>query len=587
MKPTRLAVLILLLACGAGHAEPAAPLGALAKMPVKEVTVFKDGHAYVVHQGTMPVDSSGNVLLDLLPTPVLGTFWPYSLDKKATLQSVTAGRRRVKVERTAMTLRELIEANAGAEVIVTEGTKPSYQATIVRFLTRSAEELDATLPPTGVEHVPMKGNILLLKTIEGTRAVPVEQLTDVKFVGKYDTKVSDEEFRNLLTMKLDWGGQPPANTAEVGMAYVQKGIRWIPGYRIELDAKGKAVVKLQATLLNELTDLKDATINLVVGVPSFYFKDTTDPIALSQAVAQLSTYFQTDASTQFALSNSMMTQVARGGEVRKSRTPPGGGGAAPVDLGPEIEAKGNQSEDLFVFTVKNVTLAKGQRMVLPVSQHNLEYKDIYTLDVPYAPPLELRRQVNNPQTAELLKLMNAPKVLHKIRLMNGGQQPLTTAPALILRDGKVLSQGMMTYVSKNGSVDLTLTTAVDVRVKKNDKESKRTPNAATFNGDAFWRIDIASSIELTNQSGKPIEVEVTRYVLGNVDKAGEGAKAEMVNLLEDDDGTHHIGRPDWWSYYPWPVWWGHFNGVGRVTWTAKLTPGQSAEQAYSWHYYWR
>src|SRR5215204_5862595 len=141
------AVVALLAAAGpAASAEPAAPLSALARMPVKEVTVFKDGHAYVVHQGTMPTEN-GNVLLDLLPTPVLGTFWPYSLDKNATLQSVTAGRRRVKVERTAMTIREMIEANIGADVIITEGTKPAYQATIVRLLTRSADELDATLPP--------------------------------------------------------------------------------------------------------------------------------------------------------------------------------------------------------------------------------------------------------------------------------------------------------------------------------------------------------------------------------------------------------------------------------------------------------
>lgn len=580
------AVAVLLAISAPGRAaEPAAPLGALAKMPVKEVTVFKDGHAYVVHQGTMPTEG-GNVLLDLLPTPVLGTFWPYSLDKNAPLQSVTAGRRRVKVERTAMTIRELLEANVGAEIVVTEGPKPSYQATVVKLLTRSSEELDATLPPPAGDHLPLKSNILLLKTVEGTRAVPIEHITDVKFVGKYDTKVTDEEVRNLLTMKLDWGGKPPANSVEVGMAYVQKGIRWIPNYRIELDGKGRAVVKLQATLLNELTDLKDATVNLVIGVPSFYFKDTADPIALSQAVAQLSPYFQTDASTQFALSNAMMTQVARGGEVRQGRPPGGGGGAAAPDLGPDVGG-GSQSEDLFVFTVKNVTLAKGQRMVLSVGQQTLDYKDVYTLDIPYAPPAELRKQVTDPQTAELVRLMSAPKVLHKIRLFNGSAQPFTTAPAMLLREGKVLAQAMMTYTSKAGAVDLTLTTAIDVKVKKNDKEVKRTPDAATFNKETFWRVDIASTIELTNLGNKPIEIEVTRYVLGNLDKAGEGAKAEMVNLLEDDDGLSIHARPAWWGYYSWPYWWGHFNGVGRVTWTAKLEPGKSAEQSYSWHYYWR
>jgi hypothetical protein len=62
-------------------ADEAAPLAALSAMRVKEVTVFKDGHALMLHEGRMPVDQSGDVLLDSLPAPVLGTFWPYSAEK--------------------------------------------------------------------------------------------------------------------------------------------------------------------------------------------------------------------------------------------------------------------------------------------------------------------------------------------------------------------------------------------------------------------------------------------------------------------------------------------------------------------------
>lgn len=573
------AAVLLVAGAGPGRAEPPTPTAALARMPVKEVTVFKDGHAYVVHQGAMPTDAAGNVLLDLLPTPVLGTFWPYSLDKTAKLDAVIAGRRPVAVERTALTVREMLEANVGAEVVIAEGTKPAYPATIVRFLARSAEELDATEPPTGTDRVPVKGNVVLLKTADGTRAVPVEQITDVKFVGKYATKVTGVEVRNLLTLKLNWGGQPPAKSAEVGMAYVQKGVRWIPGYRIELAADGRAVVKLQATLLNELADLTDATVNLVVGVPSFYFKETADPIALSQAVAQLSPYFQTDASTQHALSNSMMTQVARGGEVRNAP-----GAAAPAaDLGPVVEG-GTQSEDLFVYTVKNVTLARGQRMVLPIAQYALAYKDVYTLDIPAAPPAELRNPSADAQAAQLAKLMAAPKVIHKVRLTNAATHPLTTAPALVLKDGRVIAQGMMTYTPKLGSVDVTLTAAVDLRVKKADKEVKRTPNGTTFEGHQFARADLTGTVSVTNSGAKPVEIEVTRHVLGSADGVGDGAKAEQVNVLEDDAGD---ARPAWWGYYSWPSWWGHVNGVGRITWTVKLAPGQTADQTYAWHYFWR
>ncbi len=566
------AATLLAFAAAPGRAEPPTPNAALARMPVKEVTVFKDGHAYVVHEGTMPTDAAGNVLLDLLPTPVLGTFWPYSLDKGAKLEAVVAARRRVTVERTALTLRELIEANAGAEVVVTEGTKPPYPATIVKLLARSTEELDAAELPTGVEALPVKGNVLLLKTADGTKAVPIEHITDVKFVGKYATKVSDVEVRNLLTLKLDWAGKLAAKSAEVGMAYVQKGIRWMPSYRVELGNDGQAVVKLQATILNELADLKGVTVNLVVGVPSFYFKDTTDPVALSQVLAQLSPYFQADNYSGNSLSNAIMTQNVAMPRVNAP--------APPADLGPVVEG-GTQSEDLFVFTVKNVTLARGQRLVLPVAQYSLGYKDVYALDIAATPPPEVRHQSGDTPAAQIARMMAAPKVMHKVRLTNGATHPLTTAPALILKDGRVLAQGMMTYTPKLSSVDVALTAAVDIRVKKADKEAKRTPNAAKVDGNDFWRVDLTGTLALTNSGAKPVEIEVTRHVLGSVDTVGDGAKSEQVNALEDD------ARPVLWSSHSWPGWWTQVNGVGRVTWTVKLAPGQTAEQAYAWHYFWR
>src|ERR1700692_3797327 len=98
-----LALGALLFAAGpALPQERAAPLSALARMPVKEVTIFKDGHAFVLHEGKMPTDTAGNVALDHLPTPVIGTFWPFSSDKKAKLTSVVAAKRRVLVEQTAL-----------------------------------------------------------------------------------------------------------------------------------------------------------------------------------------------------------------------------------------------------------------------------------------------------------------------------------------------------------------------------------------------------------------------------------------------------------------------------------------------------
>src|SRR5437773_7103634 len=101
-------------------AQQPAPSGALAKMPVKEVSVFKDGHAFVLQEGSMPIDASGNVVMDYLPAPVLGTFWAYTADPNVKVSAITAGQHRIVVERTALKLAEMLESNVGAEVTVTE-----------------------------------------------------------------------------------------------------------------------------------------------------------------------------------------------------------------------------------------------------------------------------------------------------------------------------------------------------------------------------------------------------------------------------------------------------------------------------------
>ncbi|MFM7321220.1 MAG: hypothetical protein ACKO5K_06820, partial [Armatimonadota bacterium] len=58
--------------------------------PIREVTVFKDGHALVLAEGAVRIGPAG-VVLDALPRPVLGGFWPYVAEPGATLRSVVAG----------------------------------------------------------------------------------------------------------------------------------------------------------------------------------------------------------------------------------------------------------------------------------------------------------------------------------------------------------------------------------------------------------------------------------------------------------------------------------------------------------------
>jgi hypothetical protein len=580
-------VLAFVLSVPVLAAEKAAPLSTFGKLPLKEITVFKDGHAFVAHEGELPTDDRGNVVMDYLPAPVIGTFWPYSAEKRAKLTSVVASQKRVLVERTALNLRELLEANIGAEALIAETGTNRYTATILGLPARSAEEQAATSPPNAGERLPEKGNLILLKTAEGVKALALDRIQEVTFKHAHKPAAASEEFRNLLHLNLTWDKAKPAKTARVGLFYLQRGVRWIPSYKVELDGASNAVVKFQAALLNELADLDNVSVNLVVGVPTFAFKDTLDPMALQQNLAELSQYFRTDTGSRNSplasnFSNAIMSQQA----VRMSdyRGAPGPGLAG--ELGPEIGDAG-KSEDLFIFNVQHVTLKRGERMVLPIAEFTLPYKDVFTLELPFGPPPEVRGNLNNEQQRELARLFNAPKVMHKVRLTNNSKYPLTTAPALIIRTGRVLAQGMMTYTSTGASVDLPITTAVDFQVKKSDLETKRTPNAVEENGNRYTRVDLAGKITVTSHRAQPTELEITRYVLGAADSADANGKVEKINIFENGEYLTAGDYPYWWNWYGWPHWWNYFNGIGRVTWNLAFEPNQTKELGYQWHYFWR
>jgi hypothetical protein len=576
-------IVVLLVSCFTiffqVNAAEKIPETAFANMPVKEVTVFKDGHTFVLHEGQMPTDADGNIELDYLPRPIIGTFWSYSADSKAKLTSVVSGKRIVSIDRTALNIPELIRANVGAKVKVSEVGLDAYECTIFAIPSRSTEELQKTSPESNSDELPIQGNIVLLKYEGGIRAVPIDKIQEITFIDGPKHVVDNREFRNIMTLKLDWNKSAPSKTANVGMMYVQKGIRWIPDYRVEIDGKGQAIIKLQATIINELADIENVKANLVIGVPKFAFQDTVDPISLQQTVAQLSSSFQNNSRTAYSFSNAIMSQQA---DISYRHAEPSANSET-IDLGPEVATSG-KNEDLYIFTLDNITLKKGQRMVVPIGEYKLKYKDVYVLDLPFSPPPEVRERFNNDQMSQLAKLYNAPKAMHKIRISNTADCPLTTAPALILRDGRIIAQGMMTYTAIGASCDLDLTDAIDISVKKSDEETERIPNAVTWNNNQYFRSNLTGKISLTNRRTDTIELEIKRSVLGTIDKADNDGK--IIHVGGQDEWVNTDGFPSWWSWYSWPYWWYYFNPVGQVNWDLKLKPNESISLEYKWHYFW-
>ena len=220
-------------------------------MPVKEVTVFKDGHAFVLHEGALPTDAAGNVLMDYLPSPVLGTFWPYSSNADVKLVGVVAGpapgaRRADRAQprraprrqrrRGGDHHRENHRREPGAGSLRGHDRRHSA-AQLRRARDNRAAERGAANAGEGQRH-PRPDR----RRREGRarREHPGRHVQDAAQEQAVARRVPQPAHAEARL------GEPQAVAHRAGRpVYVQKGLRWIPGYRVTLDGSGTAAIKLQ------------------------------------------------------------------------------------------------------------------------------------------------------------------------------------------------------------------------------------------------------------------------------------------------------------------------------------------------------
>ena len=561
----------------------------LSNLPVKEVTIFKDGHALVLRSGNVTVDEAGEAHLEDLPRPLLGTFFPFG--ESETLQSVKVGQVKKQYRQTALSYEELLRANPGAEVTIgrqTDGGKATalHQGTLAKtpLPVRNMDELKRLkkLSTAGDTAYDLKQpQVSPLVEIEeaggGATFVPISEINRLSFKSAHKAQVENETMVDALTLRFE---KQKTRQVKAGVMYVQAGMRWLPSYKVTLAGNGKAHLKMEATIVNDLIDLDDSNVQLVVGVPSFATRGELDPIALSRTLSEVAAHSERDSYLSNNRRNAIQITSQQMGSMADDESTAGNEGSSTVDK----DLPGARHEDLFVFSLKHVSLKRGERLVIPVMESTVDYEDLYTLDVPVKPPGEIMAASSS---AASKNDGDDLRILHKIRLKNTDARPFTTAPALILdsqnkESGETaVGQSILTYAPKGASSDLTLTEAINVKAVKKENEISREDAAKTWLGSNYAKINLAGTLVVTNYSDKAIKLEIKRNVLGQVDSNSPTGKAEMLNA------TALTENPGWWYSYNWPAWWAQMNGLGKFTFREEIAAHQKVEAKYKWHYFWR
>jgi hypothetical protein len=587
------AIPILAAAAAAAESNP----GKL-ELTTERVIAFKDGYCLVLKRGTAATDEKGQLYLDDVPdAAVLGSFW--AVPEEGRLVSMVAGwhEEQSQVEKAMPCLQtiELLLANKGRQAKVELSDKTIVSGTIHEVLVErntvaaSAPDLDRlTLTSAGFVSLPgaattsdtppkhfattIGGNYFVLRADEGDVLLPVAQVRSLT-VKDMQTSLPRTIHTTRRTKRLTFAFDEPKQSRTISVMYFRPGVRWIPTYRVQLAADGqkRAEIALQAELLNEAEDLQGVPIDIVVGVPNFRFRQTPSPLALESVLRNTLAQAEPQLMGQMmsnSISNAMFSQ--RSSEVRR-HVPQAAAEVegAPVDLPDELTAGGTQ--DLFVYHLPKLSLAKGERAAVPIFTAPAPYRDVYTWDVRIA-----RSDIEAAPSGSGIRsplVLSTNEVWHQVELTNTTNVPWTTGAAMLLEGHQPLAQELLTYTPTKNAVRLPVTVSVETRGSFTEKETGRDLSALVWERTNYARIDKQAQLFLKNNKSEAIETEITLRLGGKATEAS-------------DQGEIALGAfnpADWKEYRGHPA----VNNSSTITWHVKLQPGETFEPTVTYHYFTR
>ncbi len=243
-------------------------------LTTRKAVVFKDGYALLIKDARGTADASGRVFtLDVPDSAVLGSFW--ALSKKQEILAMhaefTEDWKRVEAPLTKATsnLSTLFNRISDEQVVLTttHGKKVSGK---LLGRTRIEDRPFVLIQPVATAANPTPQPI----TVNQSEIVAIHSAALGGYANMDPTFVRAK--RLSFSMGIEQAGKPVTLT----LVYFTPGIRWIPTYRVSGKLEDTAAMALQAEILNHREDLQSVTLDLVVGVPHFRFRDVISPLSL-------------------------------------------------------------------------------------------------------------------------------------------------------------------------------------------------------------------------------------------------------------------------------------------------------------------
>ncbi len=488
------------------------------KPRTKSVAVFKNGLGFFMREGEVQV-RDGWCVARHIPPAAFGTLAIYAHDAKETVDVVGSGPGEVV---------EFDDRDAPTDVAAKRARLQASKNLKVQLQYKYKDQQRTAagkLVSVGPEFV-------VLDSGSNSFAVPLEGITRMQIL--------DLPLRIHLLSEAE----KPQQKTTLGMAYLRKGITWIPEYTLKVIDDKTAELTLRGTLVNEAEDLIHSDVHLVVGVPHFVHTQYMAPIAVGQVIRTIGAAVapqavRTQIMNRAAIASNAITsgQFDRPAGVVEQPVGDAGGDLGKA-LGNLPQMDGAAATDYTVYTKKDLTLRRGEKAIITLFRRKITYSHIYR----WSPPKRME---------------------HSLVLHNRSDTAWTTGPCLAISAERPLSEDLLKYTPKGGNGELPVTAAINIAHDKSEREIDRKLKAHSPARDVHLDlVTLEGTLKLRNFEKRTVDIVIYNPV------AGKPIEADHQGVISVDPTKLQL-----------------LERAGSIRWHVKLEPGEERTLTYQYERY--
>jgi hypothetical protein len=494
---------------------------AIAKSKIISVGLFKNGLAVVKREVEMPKE--GIYRLDASPEPVHGSFWIESNGKVEAAVKM----RDVDGPLHAEGGMKLQNDLAGKKVTLT------FRNDKLGSVTGTFVKLAKPERPEGMTPVERPGyseNFLILKTAKGRVYI---NPGDVMMIQTDDPDEKIVHRKPVLVLTVEKAEKKPS----VYVSYLTNGLAWAPSYRVDISDPKSLGIEMAAVIRNEMADLDGAEIKLISGFPSVEFANVTSPLS---AHTTWTRFFQEiglgDSSPHHALMNQRLAaNIANFNQDLRPR----------IDLGAIPAGEG---VDLHFESIGKRSLLRDEALSMSVGKAKADYERVVEWTV--GTSTVARRYAG---VAEKHK----DEIWDVLLFKNPFQFPMTTAPALVVENGRFNGQRTSYWTNVGEEAALKVTKSLSVRAMSREQEDSKINERVVVDDKNYTKIYLKGELTMSNHRKQAIKMHVCHSIRGAIHEIdGTPKTITREESLED------------------------VNRVHNVVWTVMLNPGEEKRLTY-------